>query len=110
MKKILIYLFAIFTLMASFSCSSKKTNVNNDKVVTVFYKGCSDESEVISDLDNSIESNRSFFIKNNIQLKIDTTENMCGYLLKWNKKKKEISSVMTDIDLQTTVNEFFAIK
>jgi hypothetical protein len=108
MKNFLIFLLTI--VMVSVSCNSKRLNSNNDKTITVFYKGCSDESEIISDLDQSIEPNKALLKENNIQLKIDTIDNKCGYFLSWNGKKKEISSVMTDIDFQTSVKDFFAIK
>ena len=80
------------------------------KLIILYSNGCSGGSEVISDLENSFETNKSFFEKNLIDIKFDTVQNKCGYLFKWNKKEKEIPSVMTDIDLQKFANQFFEVK
>ena len=110
--KILNFIALSFSILLLLSCSSnqvKKHENTKTKSITIF-SGCSDGSEIISDIEQSIESNKSFFEQNQIKIVTDTLQNKCGYLLKWDKNEKEIQSVQTDIDLYNTAKQFFEIK
>lgn len=113
MKKI-IRLLPVLILLIIISCDNKKQKEqplqNDNKEIILYCNGCEEDTEIISDLENSVDANKDFLTAHHIKLRIDTVENKCGCKLIWNKKGKTIESVMTDIELQNELKEFFEIK
>jgi hypothetical protein len=107
------YCFAIIFFLILISCSNfqNRTQINEkSKLIVVYYNGCNDDAELISDLSHSFESNKSFFEKNKIIVQIDTIQKKCGYLFKLGKKEIVVESIMTDIDLENFTKHFFKIQ
>jgi len=94
---ILVYLI----LLISVQCSQKE---NNRKIVV--YYGC-DNIEIIHDISLSITNNEKLFRELNIEIELDTLEQICGYLLINDGDKLSLKSALTDADLMLAVRNFY---
>ena len=99
--KIIISVLIGISLICQLSCNKK-----NEKRELIVLLGC-DETEVVSDIQYSIQKLTDYFATNHIIVttKYDTTE--CGYILKYNQEEFHIESALTDADLLEEIEKVF---
>jgi len=95
----------IFLALMCLSCGSF---ASNDGKLIYYYTGC-DNPEIYSDIEASISGIANYAKKNNIRLIELDKPKKCGYLLSCGKKKKQIRSALTDVDLLFLSNKFFGL-
>lgn len=78
---------------------------DNKRKIVVFC-GC-DNIEIVHDINLSITNNEKLFRKFNIEIEHDSLEQTCGYLLINDGDKLSLKSALTDVDLMTTVSNFY---
>ena len=103
MRKLTLFIPIVVIIL--FACITKN---QSDKKIIIVYTYC-DDPEIFQDLALSIESNVDFFEKNEIVVESDTIEQKCGYILIFGEKKKQLESIMTDIELMMECKDFFKI-
>lgn len=89
-------------------CLSWNSFAANEGKRIYYYAGC-DNPEIYSDIETSISGITNFAKNNNILLIELDKPKKCGYLLVFGKKKKQISSALTDVDLLLLSEKFFEL-
>lgn len=99
-KRVVTLIMLITGSMAA--CSS------NDLAI-YYYPGC-DNTEVSSDIRDSVEGISEFAKENRIALGAKEEAGKCGYLLVSGKENKYVGTAMTDLDLMVLSKEFFRLE
>lgn len=98
-------LLTIISIILSSVCCNGNILSNEKKEIIVFLKCSSNEES--NDLVYSISQIKEELAKNNISVKMDSTQNKCGYIFIYGKKNKKITSVLTDLELLEEMDKFF---
>ena len=98
---ILICAIGLFAVVINlYACNS-----GNSKVLE-YYSTC-DDAEAFADIIYSIENNYTFIDANDLEVRENNKKVSCGYFLIWGKKKKEISTTLTDMELLEELMTFY---
>lgn len=104
-SNVLFKLIVIVMITIMLGCVNNAVRTEQAKEIVIHSRCSSDE--IVNDLEYSVNQIKDKLASKHIIVKNDTLSNDCGYMFVYGEKKKQISTVLTDLELSEEVDKFY---